>query len=143
LPAATPKTADGRVLVAATALEILTGFALFAVPSLITRLLLGVDLTTSGETVSRIAGLAIFSLALGCWPRDVSPDRPAPALDGLLLLSVLVTAYLVYLGVSGGSTGVLLWPAAATHFVLTVLLLSAWFKGRRIALENGLLGGDK
>jgi hypothetical protein len=40
----------------------------------------------------------------------------------MLTYSVLVTLYLAYLGLAGGSTGVLLWPAVVLHVILTALL---------------------
>jgi hypothetical protein len=82
--------------------------------------------------VGRIAGIAIFSLAIACLPRDGPHGGPLPTLKGLLLLSALVTAYLVYLGVSGSSVGVLLWPAAATHFLLGILLAVTLVKGSAV-----------
>jgi hypothetical protein len=113
---------------AASGLELLTGAALVLDPSLVAHLLFGGGLSPPGPETGRLAGLALFSLALGCWPRDAS----ASALPGLLLLSVLVTIFLVYLGLSG-VFGVLLWPAAATHLVLAVLLGRAWAEKRRAA----------
>ena len=39
--------------------------------------------------------------------------------------SAAVTLYLAYLGVTGNSTGLLLWPAVALHVILTTLLIRA------------------
>ena len=103
---------------AAAGLEMLTGAALFAAPSLLSELLFGSPMTAPGPTVGRVAGLAIFCLAIGCWPRGITPR----ALPGLWLLSALVAVYLIWLGVNGGPVGVLFWPAAATHLTLAVLL---------------------
>ena len=115
---------------AAAGLEIFTGAALIVAPSLTARLLLGADLTAPGEIVVRLAGLAILSLALACWPPGAQGGGSQQTLAGLLLMSVLVTAYLVYLGASGAAAGVLLWPAAATHLALAIVLARTWLRRR-------------
>jgi hypothetical protein len=46
----------------------------------------------------------------------------------MLTYSLLVASYPLYLGVSGGWVGRLLWPAAVLHIVVTVLLARAWFE---------------
>ena len=71
----------------------------------------------------------MLCLALGCWPRAFEgEDRQA--LAPLIALSLLATAYLIYVGIRGVNVGVLLWPAAATHFILTILLTRAWMNRR-------------
>jgi hypothetical protein len=52
-------------------------------------------------------------------------------LAALLALSLLATVYFIYVGMGGVNVGVLLWPAAATHLVLAILLARAWMSGRR------------
>ena len=37
----------------------------------------------------------------------------------MLIYSAAVTLYLAYVGVAGGLTGILLWPAVVLHLVLT------------------------
>ena len=41
----------------------------------------------------------------------------------MLTYSAMVTLYLAYLGLAGGLTGVLLWPAVILHAILTALLV--------------------
>jgi hypothetical protein len=105
----------------AAAGEAATGLALLAVPSLVGRLLLGEELTGAALPVARVAGLALMALALACWP--------GPPLLGMLSYSVSVTLYLACLGVAGGATGILLWPAVALHVVLSILLGCVWCLG--------------
>jgi hypothetical protein len=41
---------------------------------------------------------------------------------------LLVTLYLLHLGIRGEWVGLLLWPAVALHGLLTLLLARAWFR---------------
>ena len=108
---------------AAAGLEVLTGAGLAIVPSVLARLLFGSDMNPTGNVVGRIAGIVMLCLALGCWPRSSEGQRPQ-ALAPLLALSLLAAGYLAYAGLSSAMVGILLWPAAALHTLLAVLL--AW-----------------
>jgi hypothetical protein len=105
-----------KVLLFAAVGELGMGLALLIVPSLVGRLLLGEDLTGIALPVARVAGIALTGLGVACW---------ASPLVGMLTYSVAVVLYLAYLGVVGGSTGILLWPAVVLHVILTALLMRA------------------
>jgi hypothetical protein len=107
---------QGAMILAAVG-EASTGLALLIVPGLVGRLLLGEELSGIAIPVARVAGIALIALGLACWP--------ATPRVGMLAYSAAVTLYLAYLGVSGSSTGTLLWPAVVLHAVLTVLLARA------------------
>jgi hypothetical protein len=109
--------AMSRVLALAAVAEVATGAALLLVPSLVGQLLLGADLTGMAATVARVAGIALIGLGVACWPG--SPRR------GMLVYSAAVTVLLAYVGVSGASSGLLLWPAVVLHAILTTLLARA------------------
>ena len=94
-----------------------TGLALLIVPSLVGRLLLGEELSGIAIPVARVAGIALVALGLACWPGT-------PRV-GMLTYSAAVTLYFAYLGVAGGSTGILLWPAVVLHMILTALLMKS------------------
>jgi hypothetical protein len=106
-----------RVLVIASISEAATGAALLIVPSLVGHLLFDVALTGSALTVARVTGIALISLGVACWP--------GTPLVGMLTYSAAVTLYLAYVGLAGGSTGILLWPAVVLHVILTALLIRA------------------
>jgi len=106
--------------------EAATGLALLIVPSLVGRLLLGEELTGIAIPVARVAGIALIALGVACWPGT-------PRI-GMLTYSAAVTLYLAYLGVAGGLSGILLWPAVVLHTVLSVLLAWAWFHRRTDAV---------
>ncbi len=103
-----------KVLIFAAVGEAATGLALLIVPSLVGRWLLGEELTGVTIPVARVAGIALIALAVACWP--------GPPLIGMLTYSALVTLYLAFVGIAGGLTGILLWPAVVLHLILTALL---------------------
>ena len=106
--------------------EAVTGLALLIVPSLVSRLLLGTELTGVSIPIARVTGIALIALGVACWPCE----KASCALCGMLTYSSLAMFYLFYLGLAGGLTGILLWPAVVVHAALTVLLARAGFKPR-------------
>jgi hypothetical protein len=114
---------------AASGLEVLTGLGLVVAPSLLARLLFGSDLNAAGEATGRIAGLVMVCLAVGCWPRAGGGE--VHALVPLMAVSWLAAAFLIVTGLIGANLGMLLWPAAALHVILGVLLTRAWMESRR------------
>ncbi len=113
---------------AASGLEVLTGAGLIVAPSLLARLLFGSDLNPAGEATGRVGGLVILCLAAGCWPRAATAE--SHALMPLTALSWLAAAFLIVTGLIGANVGILLWPAAALHLILAILLTRAWVKAR-------------
>jgi hypothetical protein len=109
--------AMNRVLILAAVGETATGLALLLVPSLVGHLLLGTELTGIAATVARVAGIALIGLGVACWP--------GPPRLGMLVYGAAVTVFLAYVGVSGASSGLLLWPAVVLHAILTALLARA------------------
>jgi hypothetical protein len=105
--------------------EAATGMALVVTPSLVARLLLGAELSGVALPVGRIAGFALIALGLACWPAKL--QSPA-ALCGMTTYGLLITIYLLILGIRGDWVGPLLWPAVALHGVLTSVLLVSLFR---------------
>jgi hypothetical protein len=110
------------VLVLAAVSEAATGVALLIVPSLVGQVLFGAELTGMAMTMARVTGIALIALGVACWP--------STPLIGMLTYSAAVTLYLAYVGVAGGVTGILLWPAVVLHVILTALLTRASTKGK-------------
>ncbi len=104
-----------KVLVLAAMGEATTGLALVIAPSLVGRWLLGAEFTGIAMTIARVAGIALIGLGIACWP--------GPPRVGLLTYSAAAALYLAYLGVTGRSTGILLWPAVVLHVIFTALLM--------------------
>ena len=111
------------ILVLAAVAEAATGLALLFVPSLVGQLLLGAELAGVAATVSRVTGIALIALSGACWP--------GTPLLGMLIYSAAIALYFAWLGLSGGANGVLLWPAAALHLLLTAFLVRAFFGDQR------------
>ena len=112
-----------KVLILAAVVEVATGLALLVVPSFVSRLLLGEELSGVAIPVARVTGIALIGLGIACWP--------GTPLVGMLSYSALVTLYLAYVGFAGGFTGTLLWPAVALHAILSVLLGRLWLAEKR------------
>ena len=110
------------MLILAAVGEAATGTAMVIVPSLVGRLLLGEEFTGAAIPVARVTGIALIALGVACWP--------GTPLVGMLTYSAAVTLYLAYLGLAGGSTGILLWPAVVLHLILTALLARASTRGK-------------
>ena len=49
----------------------------------------------------------------------------------LTALSWLAAAFLIVTGLIGANVGILLWPSAALHLILAVLLARAWMESAR------------
>ncbi len=105
------------------AIEIATGVALIADPALVVRVLLAAGLSTGGIAVARIAGIALLSLGVACWPGAEGPS--APAIRALFAYNLLASLYLGYLRVAGGFDSPFLWPVFALHAVMSLLLAFA------------------
>ena len=112
------------VLVVAAVAEAATGLALLAYPPIVVQLLFGAEIAGAGILASRVAGISLIALGVACWPSG----EVKQALLGMLIYDLLVTLYLIFLGLGGEWVGVLLWPAVAAHAVLTALLAQAWLK---------------
>lgn len=104
----------------AAVLEAVTGLVLIIDPQAAGRLLLGAELAGAGMAVARVASIALLSLGLVCWMSRQAANKSA-VLAGILTYNLLVTGYLMYLGYGGELVGILLWPAAALHAVLSLL----------------------
>ena len=107
-----------KLLMFTAVAEAATGLALLIVPSLVGRLLLGAEPTGVATPVARAFGIALVALGVACWPGRTP-------FCGMLTYSVLITAFLAYLGIRGEWAGPLLWPAVVLHAVIVILLARA------------------
>lgn len=124
-----------RWTIVAVAIEIAAiGVVLFIRPQLFASLVFGADLSEPGIALGRLTAFALLGLVLAAWP----PSGPASLLASvraLVIYNLLAALYLLYVGVGGQLTGVLLWPAVALHAGLSILLGRTWL-GVKIAGEK-------
>jgi hypothetical protein len=107
-------------------IEAATGLALVATPSIVVRLLLGDGISGVSIHLGRVAGIALLSLGLACWPGRDPTGNTTPALRGMLTYNALATLYFLCLGIGGEWVGPLLWPAVGLHGALSFLLARRW-----------------
>lgn len=118
---------DHRIIAIASVAEAATGLGLMAAPSLIVGLMLGVEPEGIATVLCRVAGIALISLAIACWP-DQEASANAQRYLAMLLYNVVVALVLAKVGFDGELGGILLWPVAILHFALAALL--AWATAR-------------
>jgi hypothetical protein len=99
-----------------------TGLVLFVRPSLFGWLVFGAEFSDAGRALGRLTAIAMFGLVLATWPAPVVTSHPASSVRVLLIYNLIATIYLLYVGIGGQLTGVLLWPAVALHAIFSVLL---------------------
>jgi hypothetical protein len=121
-----------KLLAFAVFVEIGTGVLLLVDPALVVALLIGGDLSGAGVVAARCFGIALIALGLACWPGRQPAGDVAAAVRGMLLYNAAIALYLAYLGVAAHVGGPLLWPAAVLHAVVTVLLLMARQREKRV-----------
>lgn len=117
--------------------EAVTGLALVVMPTVAISTLLGVPLDTPvGLVAARVAGAALFALAITCWQAR-NGERGSPAtgvLEAMLFYNFAAMAVLVYAGIRLGLRSGLLWPTIVLHFGLgSWCLLNLWFTRRKLS----------
>ena len=116
-----------RLLSLAAVLEAATGLALMIYHPVVTRLLLGDEVSGAGDALGRVAGFALLALGLACWPDSDAAGANISALRAILTYNLLATVYLGYLGISGQWVGSLLWPACRDPRRPGASFARAWF----------------
>jgi Ca2+/Na+ antiporter len=112
-----------KILAFSAVVEVATGAVLMVDPVIVARLLLGAELTGVGIAVGRCFGIALVALALACWPSPQRMESSGPAVRGMLTYNALIALFLVYLIVVNHVGGALLWPGAALHAAVALLLV--------------------
>ncbi len=127
------KRVDAAWTVIAAAVEAAaTGLVLFVRPSWFAWLVFGAEFSDAGLALGRLTAIALLGLALATWPTPSATSHLASSVRTLLIYNVLATVYLIYVGVGGQLTGILLWPAIALHLIFSILLGRAWLAKRDI-----------
>ncbi len=114
-----------KVLYLAALTETGVGLALLVVPAIVVKLLLGVEIDGTAMLLARFFGICLLAFEVACWPVSDDGIGGARVLGALLTYNLLFALYLAYIGVIGGPTGVLLWPAVVLHAIVAALLARA------------------
>jgi len=115
------------------AAEAATGMLLLAAPSVLVDLLLGeAPGSRAGETVTRIAGVALLALGVGCWlARQDATSRVADGLVAAMLIYNLgVVLLLAFAWASLRLSGIGLWPVLLAHAGLAAWCFLCLSSGR-------------
>ena len=112
-----------KILAFSAVVEIATGGVLMVDPNVITRLLLGAELAGIGIAVGRCFGITLLALGLACWPGTQRVESGGPTVRAMLTYNALIALFLVYPSVFNRVGGVMLWPGAALHAAIALLLL--------------------
>ena len=113
--------------IASALIELGAALALMGVPSAMVTLLLGSPLDSMAAVVlGRLAGAALFALALACWL--ARGDAQGPAARGLIaamaFYNLAVAALFTFAGLGPKLAGLALWPAVILHAAMAVWCLS-------------------
>jgi hypothetical protein len=107
-------------------LEILVGVALLVVPDGVSQLLFGAPAEGIGMPWARFAGVGLIGLGIASRSSPLGASKSS-VVDGLIVFNVAMTVLLAWLGLATSFHGILLWPAAFLHAVISVALL--WLRG--------------
>ena len=108
--------------------ELSAGTAMFAMPSIMARLLFGEALPAGPSGVlARVAGVALIALGTICMlaRRDEHSTAAKAIIVGLTVYNVATVLMLVLAAFIVGGTGPLLWAAVLLHGVMTVWCVGA------------------
>src|SRR5262245_5278011 len=115
-----------KLLGLAAILEGATGVVLMMLPEMVIQVVVAVGVSGVRKVLSRVAGIALLALGVAFWPCREAGSGSARSTGAMLTYSLLVTIYLVYLGVVAHLAGILLWPAVVVHAVWIFLVVAAW-----------------
>lgn len=105
--------------------------AVLVTPALVTRLLFDANLEGAGIVFARLFAVTLLCLVIACWPRADAPGGTHAAFAAVFAYNALAALYLVFLGATSQTPGVLLWPAVAEHWLVALLLLKPTFGSER------------
>jgi hypothetical protein len=117
-------------VVAATIELVVAGLILLVRPQLFAWLVYGAEFSDAGKALGWLTGIALLVLAFATWPTPAATSDPA-SVRAPLTYNLLTTIYFIYVGIGGGLTGILLWPAAALHAIVSFVLGRAWISANK------------
>jgi len=124
------------LLIITAVFEGTTGLALLVAPTIAVSILLGAELDSpTGLVVARIAGAALFALAIACWHAR-NGERygiAAGVVTAMLIYNVFAAMIVTYAGVGLGLQSPLIWPVVVVHYVLAASCGAVlWLQRKRL-----------
>jgi hypothetical protein len=119
-----------RLVLLVASVEAVAGLVLIIAPALFAWLIFGGEFSQIGIALARLAGFALVTIALMCWPSRATPAPPASVVRALVVYNCLAAIYLAYVGIGPKLTGLLLWPAVALHAIFAILLIRLYLSLR-------------
>lgn len=127
------------LLILTSVLEMATGLALIASPSLLASVLFGSTLDTPvAMTIGRVAGASLLTLGAACWlaRNDVGSRSAIGLIGAMLFYNIVAVVIFVYAGLGEGVVGVGFWPVVLVHMVLAIwCILGLGPIGMRVLFE--------
>ncbi len=102
--------------------ELATALALLAVPSAVLQVLIVSQADSATALVARMLGAALFALGVAGWMVGATSERWLTL--AFVSYNVFATTILVLGGLAGSADGILLWPAAALHAIVSAGLIT-------------------
>lgn len=115
--------------------EISTGILLLTIPNWIVSILLGTNLNSPESfVIARIAGTALFTLALMCYfaIRDIQSCVTRGIVTAMLFYNIVASAILLAARFYSGFDGIGILPASIIHIALAVWCIKSLSAMKRI-----------
>ena len=116
--------------------EAVAGLSLLVVPNVAVSVLMGAPLVSATALVAaRVAGSALFALAIACW-RARNGEQGSAAItvvECMTFYNFAAAMVLVHAGIRLALSSALLWPAIVLHLCLGGwCVLQLWFRRQNI-----------
>jgi hypothetical protein len=114
-----------KLLIFTSVLETILGIFLIIDPSLVFKLLLGIESTSIIEKISRLTGIVYLCFGAASYPVILAQGEfiKEPSVRAMFLYNLLAAVYLGYLKFAEKFTGEFLLPAVVLHFLITIYFL--------------------
>lgn len=122
-----------KLLVFTSLVEFSLGISLVIVPSIVLKLLFGIEDSKSITALSQLTGIVFLCFAIACFPSKNSTDSNinASAFKAMFLYNILAAVYLGYMKFAEQFDGILLFPAVILHSMITIYFVIIRLKNKK------------
>jgi hypothetical protein len=110
----------------AALVELGVGILLLIDPARVVALLLGTPNDATAQAVGRWCGIALLAIAAAWWPVRGAAAVQMRVFYSALIYNSLMGLFLPAFSMVRHMGGLLLWPAAALHALIALLLVITW-----------------